>query len=189
MIFVCIRGQNQKPDVVKISTWLYVTGEKATKYPIPFHFHHVCSIVKPKHSARESLFSLCMASVDIALSGHMTVYVLLICNFTSGFVHMHTHRKQTNDIAARKTIIYEVRKSSSSKDSATVNFTASTLKKQVHTEREVRCHLQEPRKEETAWFWRSLGRGCSSWESGNARSRGSPMTPAAASYWCSCLQV
>lgn len=180
VVFVCIQGQNQKPDAVKISTWLYVTGEKATTYLIPFHFRHVYSIVKPKHSARESLFSLCMASVDVdvALSGHMTVNVLLICNFTSGFVHMHTHRKQTDDTAARKTITYKVHKSSSSKHSTAVSFTASTLKKQVHTERGVRCNLQEPSKEETAWFWRRPGRGCISWESGNAHSRGSPMSSA-----------
>lgn len=29
-------------------------------------------------------------------------------------------------------------------------------------------------KEETAWFWRSPGRACISWESGNAPCRGSP---------------
>lgn len=53
MIFVRIQGQNQKPDAVKISTWLYVTGEEAIKYVIPFHFHHVWSIVKPQHCAKE----------------------------------------------------------------------------------------------------------------------------------------
>lgn len=145
--------------------WLYVTGEEATKYVIPFHFCHVCSIVKPQHCARESLFSLCIASVDVDISGCMSVYVLLIYNFTSGCVHLHMHRENKPISLPEKQSSMKSAKAQVHKHSAEVNFTSSTLKNQVPTEREVRWDLQERHKEETAWFWTSPDRGCSSWES------------------------
>lgn len=40
--------------------------------------------------------------------------VLLICNFTSGFVRVHTHTEKTEDSTARKIISYKVYKSSNS---------------------------------------------------------------------------
>lgn len=76
------------------------------------------------------------------------------------------------------------------KHSAEINFTSSTFKKQVPTEREVKWDLEEPHKEETAWFWRSP-EAIAVGKSGiapSARFKRSPMSSTTASYWSSRLQ-